>query len=146
MADEVLLTEINDKLAALEARADTAKESKDSGSLWGWIVALVVGATVSIGAAILIWKLNKKNEELAKLRTQIEQDEVRDAQLQHELAVAGPQDRIDVLAAEAAEVRDRVTRSKMLLDVESARHADALARVEAVQDWSQLDALNSDKR
>jgi uncharacterized protein HemX len=146
MADTDVLEEIKDKLVSLEGKADTAKESKDNGGLWGWIVALVVGAAVSIGAALLIWKLNKKNEELAKLRTQIEQDEVKDAQLQHEIAVADHQAKIDTLAAEAAEVRTRIVANSIKLDEETTRHAEVLTRVEAARDWDQLDALNRENR
>jgi uncharacterized protein HemX len=147
MADDTdVLEEIKDSLVSLEGKAETAKESKDNGGLWGWIVALIVGAVVSIGAALLIWKLNKKNEELAKLRTQIEQDEVRSARLQHQLAVAGHQERIDDLAAEAAKVRTRVVRGRVQLYEETMRHDAALARVEAARDWNQLDALNRENR
>lgn len=146
MANVDLLTEIKDKLVSLEDKAETAKESKSSGGLWGWLVALVVGAIVSIGAAILIWKLNKKNEELAKLRTQIEQDEVKDAQLQHVLEVAKHQDKIEELVESATEVRMRLASNRVILESETARHADAMARVEAARSWDQLDALNTENR
>jgi len=146
MADTDILVEIKDKLVSLESKADTAKESKDNGGLWGWIVALVVGAAVSIGAALLIWKLNKKNEELAKLRTQVEQDRVKDAQLQHELLVDVHQDKLDILAVEAATVRTRLIANTVKLEEETTRHAEALLRVEAARDWDQLDALNRENR
>lgn len=146
MADTDILTEIKDRLESLEGKAEQAKESKDSGSLWGWLVALVIGAIVSIGAAILIWKLNKKNEELAKLRTKIEQDEVRDAQLRHELDVAEHTKEIERLAEEAVEVRTRLSNNRSKLRTEKERHAEAMRRVEAARDWDKLDQLNSEGR
>lgn len=142
MANTDLLDQINTRLESLESTATQAKESKDSGSVWGWILALVLGAAVSIGAALLIWQLNKKNKELAELRTKIEQDEVRSAELQHELETAHHRANIDKLAEEASVVRARIVSNADLLAVEQARHIEALARVEAAKSWDRLDELN----
>lgn len=142
MSNTDLLTQINSRLESLESTATQAKESKDSGSVWGWILALVLGAAVSIGAALLIWQLNKKNKELAELRTKVEQDEVRSAELQHELETAHHRANIDRLAEEASAVRERIAASTDLLAAEQTRHAEAVARVEAAKNWDQLDQLN----
>lgn len=146
VAESDILLEIKDKLTSLEANAAKAKEAKNSGGMWGWLVALLVGAAVSIGAALLLWKLNKKNEELAKLRTQAEQDEVRNAQLKHEMSVSRPKARMAVLAAEAATVRVRLIQTKVKLEAEVKRHDEAMTRVIAARDWDQLDALNTGRK
>lgn len=146
MDDADVLRDIQKKLTALESKATTAKESKDSGGMWGWIVALVVGAVVSTGAALLLWKLNKKNEELAKLRTQIEQDNVRSAQIQHDILVGDYEGNLEALAATAAIIHGRSLRNQKRLARETERHAEAMTRVDAAKNWDQLDALNSEDR
>ena len=132
---------IETRLADLEKLATKAKTSKDSGSSWGWIVALIVGAIISIGAALLLRKLNKKNEELAKLRTKIEQKEVEVAQRKFEgtLAKFNGKGTALLVAAKALEVK--VQKAKELLVREEDRHLQQLERIADAQCWDDINKL-----
>lgn len=147
MADiKKTLDKIQEQLKSLEGKADKAKGAKSSGTPWGWIISLAIGAVISIGAGLLIWKLNKKNKELAKLRTKVEQDAVHAEQLKHEAAVVPHKETARLLAAKANALADQAAKELAALKVEEERHANAMTRVVAAKNWDQLDALNKEGR
>jgi hypothetical protein len=136
-----MATDLETRLKKLESLATKAKDSKSSGSSWGWLVALIVGAIVSIGAALLLNKLNKKNEELAKLRTKIEQKEVEAAQRKFEGTIAKLRGDGNQLLASAKVLETKVQKAKVLLEQEEEKHLQQLERIADAKNWDDLNKL-----
>jgi uncharacterized protein HemX len=141
-----LAKDLEERIKGLESKADQAREAKEQGGIWGWLIGLVVAAALSIGAFFLLRKLNKKNEELAKLRTQIEQERVTAAAAKHEALIAQQEEYRTEKVREAARLMVKVNASEARLREETARYAEAMTRVIAAQNWEDMDRLNQERR
>lgn len=139
------LKEIVSKLEKLNERDQQATEAKASNTPWGWIFGLLISAVVVIGAAIAAWQLNKKNKELAKLRTKIEVDTVRAEQLQFEADNNIFKHTSERRAREAEQLRIRVHEDKATLKEAALAYEQAVEQLGALgDDWDALDRYNRD--
>lgn len=150
---ETTLSDILDRIDDLEVKVDKARANKEetsssSGakSILGWLVGLLLAASLAIGAFFLLRNLKKKNEELAKLRTQVEQDKVRQRNLEHDAAVAAETDKALELQEEAELLKERIDATERRIDATRVLHTHAKERILAVQNWEELDALNQEGR
>lgn len=143
------MAEIFEKIEDLETKVDKAKETESSNggsSLWGWLVGLVLAAAIAIGAFFLLRNLKKKNEELAKLRTKTEQDEVRKANLQHDAEVAKHTEKAAELRAKAADLEETIRLKRARIRATQTMYDQAAERIIHAKNWKELEALNEEGR
>ena len=131
---------LSTRLTALEAKVKQAQSSKQSNTPWGYIVATVLGIIISITAALLMRKLNTRNAELAKLRTQIEQDAITVAQKKFEAKLAQTQQKKAALTLTARVLESQVTKLQERLAKEEQKHLEQVERIQDAKNWDQLNS------
>ena len=131
---------LSTRLTALEAKVKQAQASKQSSTPWGYIVATILGIVISITAALLMRKLNTRNTELAKLRTQIEQDAITVAQKKFEAKLAQTQQKKAALTLTARVLESQVTKLQERLAKEEQKHLEQVERIQDAKNWDQLNS------
>ena len=147
------LSAILEQISALEAKVTTASEQKTESAakggvsaIWGWLLGLVAAAAIAIGAFFLLHNLKKKNEELAKLRTQVEQDKVRQANVAHEATLAPHEERAEELRTEAETLKERIRAQEYRIATTQGMHDLSMERVLQAKTWEELEKLNDENR
>jgi Co/Zn/Cd efflux system component len=137
---------IRELLAVLKEKAEQARTAKLSGSWWGWIAALGIGIIIALGSAFLLTKLRRRNGELAKARTDLEQQEARLRNLEYQRKVAVHEHEITALQNEADILKLRVKHTKTRLADKQRETDHAVEEALKVRDWAALDAKNQEGR
>ena len=140
------LDKILDRIRELENIDDDAEQSKTEGSPWGWIVGIVLALVVTVGVGLLVWKLNRKNKELAKLRTESEINEVKLEQTEFKADVAKAESRIKELKDKAADLRSGVRTDTEIYNARKKKLDEALSRLKKIRSWTDLDEHNKKGR
>ena len=146
------LDKLMEKIRELESKVDHAQSKREQpasnpvSGAWKWVAGLVGAGVIALGAALVMWKLNKKNKELAKLRTKAELQELNAASASHQASMTPFLGRAARLREEAAMHRAEADELRTELAEEGQRAAEALKRVKAVRGWDALDAHNEEGR
>lgn len=74
---------LDDVIKKVTERNEKTQEAKQSGP-WGWVVAIVLALLSLVGIGVAMYLANRRAKELAKLKTQVEQDKVAQDQKAHE--------------------------------------------------------------
>jgi uncharacterized protein HemX len=137
------LKKILDRLTSLEERVSSAKETQSKSSPWAWVMGLILTAAVSIGVGLLFRQINKRNKELAKLRTEAEQRKVKAANLEVSSQAAASAERQEKLDNKAKDLKKDAAISLEKLDQEETKLALAVEKLMEIKTWKELDYLNS---
>lgn len=147
------LSELLERISDLEAKATVASTRKEESSakggvsaIWGWLLGLIAAAGIAIGAFFLLRNLKKKNEELAALRTQVAQDKVTQANLEHEAAITSHTGRVVELQSQAETLQERIRAQERRIASMQSLADNSIARVRRAQTWAELDKLNEENR
>ena len=111
-----------------------------------WVGYAVAGALFLLVLGLALWKRNQRLRELAKLRTKVQQDEVRKAQLEHEATVSKELAKVKALAAEANELNHQIDLQNQAVRDTEAKLKEELAAIDEVTSWKLLDEYNRSGR
>jgi uncharacterized protein HemX len=122
----------------LTKRNETVQTKKKEGSSTSWIVALVVALISLVGIGVAMWIAYRRGKELAKARTQIEQDKVKQDQRAHEIKkeplLRKREEALEDLKKKEMEIQEL---NKELQDAEAA-HAERKKKLENLRAWAEL--------
>jgi hypothetical protein len=135
------LTDLDKKLDALiekiTARNHEVQEKKQSGP-WGWVVGVVLALISLVGIGVAMWLANRRAKELARAKTQIEQDKVdQDARTHKAKKVTLLKDRnalMNDLKKRERAIQDRV---KAFKEAECG-HAKRKKKLEGLKAWKEI--------
>lgn len=123
----------------LTKRNETVQEKKSAGGT-SWIVALIIALISLVGIGVAMWYAYRRGKELAKARTQIEQDKVKQDQKAHEIKkeplLRKRKEALDDLKKKEMEIQKL---DKELQDAEAA-HAERKKKLENLKAWAELNA------
>jgi len=139
------MTDIEEKIAVVEQRAATRKAAK-SWNPWKWILGGLAALGVAIGVYFIMKSLNADQKELAKLRTQAQQNRVLASDKEQEAKLAVNDMKKVHLKAEAQALKVEADQISQAVAVREQEHGQLLARLQAAKSWKDLDAINSEKR
>jgi hypothetical protein len=137
---------MNAILTQLQGYVDKARAAKNKGGVWNWAQYIFWASVVSLGVAFVMYQLNKRNGELAKLRTQAEIDDVKAATARHAALIQPRREDLKRLAGEAVELTNAANRSKALLRDAQAETDAHVEQALNTRDWASLDAANAKGR
>lgn len=140
------IADLEKRSAAAQSQQESAGSSSGVGQIIGWLVGLVLAAGVAIGAYLLMRDLKKKNAELARLRTKVEQDKVKQRNLEHAADVAVHLEEAVALRQQAGEIASRIRVRTQLADAQERAFSGLEERIRRAQNWDDLDALNKENR
>lgn len=140
------LEKILERVRELEDTDDDAEQSKSQGGAWGWIVGIVLALVVTVGVGLLVWKLNRKNKELAKLRTESEINEVKLEQTEFKTDVSKSETRIKELKEKAADLRGEIQADSVVYNSRKQKLDEAISRLKKIRSWADLDEHNKKGR
>ena len=136
---ESLLT----KLEELEARSESVQKKKEGLPKWAkLLLGMLSVLALASGAIALRWHLNKKNKELAKLRTRAE---IRQLDLDEERYRARTAELEGVRrnsALRAAEAAMELEQLHNLITEREATHQRMLERIHEAASWDALVAMD----
>jgi len=134
---------VNALLDTLKEQVDKARAAKAAGGVWNWFAYIFLAAVVSLGVAYALYRLNKKNAELAQLRSQVEKNEVEAANARHFAMVNTEHEDIQRLAQEAAKMTENAKAQRAQLQAAQAETDAHVERALSTRDWASLDATNA---
>lgn len=137
---------IRELIAQLQEKAEKAKDAKLSGTWKGWFIAFGVGLLISIGIIIVTMQLRRRSAELAKARTDLEQQEATLKNLEYQRSVAVHEQEIKALDTEASILKLRVKDERARIVEQQLETDSAIADALKVRDWSTLDMRNQEGR
>jgi hypothetical protein len=130
-------------LDTLQAQVQKARAARDKGGIWNWAVYIFWACVIAISAAFVMYQLNKKNGQLATLRTQVEVDELHAANAQRVALLQPSRDDLKVKAAEALLLTNAVKAKRVELQEAQAETDAQVERALGTRDWASLDAANA---
>ncbi len=133
-------------LEQLQAQVQKARDAKAKGGIWNWAQYIFWASVVALGVAFVMYQLNKRNRELATLRTQVEQDEVRAAEARHQALIQPKREDLKRLAGEAVVLTNAARTSRAALQAAQAESDAHVERALNTRDWASLDATNQSGR
>lgn len=126
-------------LQKLEKRAEVLKTIPKT--VWGWLVGLFVAALLSLGAFLLLRKLSANQQELARLRTQVEQAELRRREAEYNARVATEEAVREQFRTEAHAAAAEVATLQAKVREQEIEYDAAEARIRNATNWKQLNDL-----
>jgi uncharacterized protein HemX len=127
----------DDLIAKLTQRNKEVQEKKQSGP-WGWVVGVVLALVSLVGIGVAMYLASRRAKELAKAKTQIEQDKVdQDARAHKAKKVTLLQDRnalMDDLKKRERAIQDR----ERALKQAERDHAERKKKLEGLKAWGEI--------
>jgi gas vesicle protein len=128
---------LDDLIKKVTERNEKTQEAKQSGP-WGWVVGIVLALVSLVGIGVAMYLANKRAKELAKLKTQVEQEKVAQDQKAHEAKkVTLLKKRNELLDELKRKEMDIQKRDREIKEATQA-HEERCKKVDALNAWREI--------
>lgn len=128
---------LDDLIKKVTERNEKTQEAKKSGP-WGWVVGVVLALLSLVGIGVAMWLASRRAKELAKLKTQVEQDKIAQDQRAHEAKKEPHMSKRKALLA-AVKLKEIVLqkRDRELKEAEQA-HETRKKKIDSLNAWREI--------
>lgn len=140
MTESDLTKRLDTLVERITARNKETQEAKKSGPV-GWPLALVLALVSLVGIGVAMWLAARRNRELGKLRTQLEQDEVAQTQARHEARKITLLQQRNTVMAELTKKEEELQERRKKMFMADAQHRIRLRKIESLNAWRELNEI-----
>ena len=127
-------------ITSLTSKNQQVQEQKASDSWWRWLLAGIGALITLIGIGVAVYLYSKRSKELAKARTELEQQRVDLAQQKHTAKQTALQkERLALLARVAVKEQDINIAAVKLRKLET-EHTERKKQLDGLKSWSDINA------
>lgn len=129
---------IDEAIKALVTRNEKTQEAKTSGSWWKWLLAVEGALIALIGIGILWYYFNRRSQELAEARTELEHQKIDAEQQRHVALQEQQQQKRAAIIASVVIKESQLKKDEVELAQLEQEHAQRKIKLESLKSWGDI--------
>lgn len=134
------MTKLNTLVQQIIDRNKEIQQQKNEG-VSGWIISVVLALISLVGIGVVLWLSSRRARELAKLRTELEQTELKQAQLAYEARKIPLKKKRDELFAALKRNEIDIQQTKKELKQFEEAYNTQKKKIDSLRTWKEINEV-----